>query len=164
MTQKNYPIFLFFAALLALSCTQIGGTLPKVPLPSDGKIVVSLNEEFQTIHSFGASDCWSAKFIGTWADEQAKNHVADLLFSLDTMDSGQPKGIGLSLWRMNIGAGSYEQGEASDIGDMWRREECFQDAQGKYDWSKQAAAKQKMLSWPYLLHRSSPKRSFCLVA
>ena len=140
MPPKNYLTLLLFAALVALSCTQIGGALPRVPLPADGKVIISLNEEFQTIHSFGASDCWSAKFIGTWADESAKNHIADLLFSLDTTANGQPKGIGLSLWRMNIGAGSYEQGEASDIGDVWRREECFQDAQGRYDWSKQAGS------------------------
>lgn len=139
MPHKNPLSLLFLAALLALSCIQIGGTLP-TKVPFEGKAVVSLNEEFQTIHSFGASDCWSAKFIGTWADEKAKNHVADLLFSLDTTANGQPKGIGLSLWRMNIGAGSYEQGEASDIGDVWRREECFQDAQGGYDWSKQAGS------------------------
>ena len=138
MPQKNYPALLLVAALLALSCTQTKGTLPEVPPFANVRAVVTLNEEYQTIHSFGASDCWSAKFIGTWADENAKNHIADLLFSLDTTAAGQPKGIGLSLWRMNIGAGSYEQGEASDIGDAWRREECFLDAQGKYDWTKQA--------------------------
>lgn len=138
MPPKNHRILLLLAALITLSCAQIGGTLPQVPLPADGKAVILLHEEFQTIHSFGASDCWSAKFIGTWADEKAKNQIADLLFSLDTTTNGQPKGIGLSLWRMNIGAGSYEQGEASDIGDAWRREESFQDAQGRYDWSKQA--------------------------
>ncbi|MPR35118.1 glycoside hydrolase [Salmonirosea aquatica] len=140
MPHKNYNILLLCAALLTLSCVKIGGTLPKVPLPGEARAVVSLNEEFQTIHSFGASDCWSAKFIGTWADESKKNQIADLLFSLDTTAAGQPKGIGLSLWRMNIGAGSYEQGEASDIGDAWRREECFLDAQGRYDWSKQAGS------------------------
>ncbi len=140
MTQNKYPSLLFFAALLALSCIQIGGTLPRIPPTANNRVVIKLNEEFQTIHSFGASDCWSAKFIGTWADESTKNHIADLLFSLDTTTSGQPKGIGLSLWRMNIGAGSYEQGEASDIGDVWRREECFQNAQGQYDWSKQAGS------------------------
>jgi hypothetical protein len=133
MASKNHLPQLLFAALLTLSCVKIGGTLP-----AEARAVISLNEEFQTIHSFGASDCWSAKFIGKWADEKAKNQIADLLFSLDTTAAGQPKGIGLSLWRMNIGAGSYEQGEASDIGDVWRREECFQDAQGRYDWSKQA--------------------------
>lgn len=112
---------------------------PAAPAPNV-KATVSLTAEYQTIHSFGASDCWSAKFIGKWADESKKNQIADLLFSTDTLSSGQPKGIGLSLWRMNIGAGSFEQGEASDISDEWRREECFQNAQGQYDWRKQAGS------------------------
>ena len=103
-------------------------------------VTVDLQKEFQTIHSFGASDCWSAKFIGNWRDEAKKNQIADLLFSLDTLSSGQPKGIGLSLWRMNIGAGSYEQGDSSKITDIWRREECFLDSTGRYDWTKQAGS------------------------
>ncbi|GAB4016936.1 glycoside hydrolase family 30 protein [Spirosoma koreense] len=103
-------------------------------------VTVNLREEFQTIHSFGASDCWSAKFIGTWSDEAKKNQIADLLFSLDTLPNGQPRGIGLSLWRMNIGAGSYEQKDSSAIGDEWRREECFLTPDGQYDWSKQAGS------------------------
>ncbi len=106
--------------------------------PVAAKAVVHLSREMQTIHSFGASDCWSAKFIGTWADEARKNQVADLLFSLDTLPGGQPAGIGLSLWRVNIGAGSFEQGEASGIRDEWRREECFRNAAGQYDWTRQA--------------------------
>ena len=103
-------------------------------------LTIDLRDEFQTIHSFGASDCWSAKFIGRWPDESKKNHIADLLFSLDTLPSGQPKGIGLSLWRMNIGAGSYEQGDSSYIRDAWRREECFLDSRGRFDWTKQAGS------------------------
>lgn len=106
--------------------------------PPAQTVTVNLREEFQTVHSFGASDCWSAKFIGNWRDETKKNQIADLLFSLDTLANGQPKGIGLSLWRMNIGAGSYEQGDSSYIRDEWRREECFLDQQGHYDWTKQA--------------------------
>ena len=131
------------ALLTTITLFSCGNTSTEPPLPPPGveasrKAVVSLGNEFQTIHSFGASDCWSAKFIGKWADESKKNQIADLLFSLDTLASGQPKGIGLSLWRMNIGAGSFEQGEASNITDEWRREECFQTADGKYDWNKQA--------------------------
>ncbi|WP_082111627.1 glycoside hydrolase [Spirosoma radiotolerans] len=108
----------------------------RAPLP----ISLNLKEEFQTIHSFGASDCWSAKFIGTWQNETKKNQIADLLFSLDTLSDGQPKGIGLSLWRMNIGAGSYEQKDSSFITDEWRREACFLSPDGQYDWSKQAGS------------------------
>ena len=122
------------AALLSL---LVFTNLSPVIVPAQS-VTVDLQQEFQTIHSFGASDCWSAKFIGNWRDEAKKNRIADLLFSLDTVASGQPKGIGLSLWRMNIGAGSYEQGDSSHITDVWRREECFQDSLGHYDWTKQA--------------------------
>lgn len=110
------------------------------PLRTSFPVTLDLKEEFQTIHSFGASDCWSAKFIGTWQNEAKKNQIADLLFSLDTLPGGQPKGIGLSLWRMNIGAGSYEQKDSSLITDEWRREACFLTPDGRYDWSKQAGS------------------------
>ena len=103
-----------------------------------GKLVINLNETKQTIHSFGASDCWTTKFIGKWADVSKRNKIADLLFSTDTLENGTPEGIGLSLWRFNIGSGSFEQGAASNITTDWRREECFQKADGSYDWSKQA--------------------------
>ncbi len=127
-------VLLSLISLTTLSSTGLAVQPPAQP------ITVNLQEEFQTIHSFGASDCWTAKFIGTWHDEAKKNHIADLLFSLDTLSGGQPKGIGLSLWRINIGAGSYEQGDSSRIRDEWRREECFLDGQGRYDWAKQAGS------------------------
>jgi len=99
-------------------------------------IVVNLNDEKQTIDNFGASDCWTTKFIGKWADTQKKDLIADYLFSTDTTTNGQPKGIGLSFWRFNIGGGSFEQGAASGIPDEYRREECFLNPDGTYDWSK----------------------------
>lgn len=124
-------------ALLSLGSKPID---TESPLHAPLAIRLNLKEEFQTIHSFGASDCWSAKFIGTWQNETKKNQIADLLFSLDTLSDGQPKGIGLSLWRMNIGAGSYEQKDSSFITDEWRREACFLSPDGRYDWSKQAGS------------------------
>ncbi|HVS95536.1 MAG TPA: glycoside hydrolase [Puia sp.] len=106
--------------------------------PAPLTLTVDLNQVQQTIHSFGASDGWTCKFIGKWANESKKNYIADLLFSMDTLPDGNPKGIGLSLWRFNIGAGSYEQGDSSGIATDWRREECFLNADGTYNWSKQA--------------------------
>jgi O-glycosyl hydrolase len=102
------------------------------------KIVVNLGDEKQTVSSFGASDCWTTKFVGKWANSTKKNQIADYLFSMDNDANGNPKGIGLSLWRFNIGAGSFEQGAASGIPDEYRREECFLNADGTYDWTKQA--------------------------
>ncbi len=101
------------------------------------KVKINLNQAYQTIHSFGASDCWSIKYIGKWPDAK-RNEIADLLFSKDFDANGDPKGIGLSMWRSNIGAGSFEQGAASNISSDWRREECYLNSNGSYDWTKQA--------------------------
>lgn len=101
------------------------------------EIRFSTNETFQTIEHFGASDAWSAQFVGLWPD-QKKNAIAELLFSNEVDAEGNPQGIGLSMWRFNIGAGSAEQGAQSGIRDEWRRAESFMNADGSYDWSKQA--------------------------
>lgn len=89
------------------------------------------------MHSFGASDCWSMAMVGKYYPESKKQQIAEWLFSLDTDNQGNPKGIGLSLWRFNIGAGSSEQGEKSKIKSEWRRAEGFL-TEGKYDWTKQS--------------------------
>lgn len=100
-------------------------------------VTINLNVEKQAIHSFGASDCWTTKFIGKWNNIPKKDQIADYLFSQDTLPDGSPEGIALSLWRFNIGGGSYEQGTASNITDEWRREECFLNADGSYNWNKE---------------------------
>ena len=126
-------------------------------------VSIDINHEYQTIHSFGASDCWAAKYAGQWKDENKKNTIADLLFSTDNLPDGSPKGIGLSLWRFNIGAGSFEQGNASGIADDYRREACFLGKDGKYDWSKQAggqwflkAAKKRGVKYLLAFTNSAP--------
>lgn len=150
--KKNTSFQILILALGWLSCSKgsSGGEDPPPPNPCmylgadtckqqpKTVITVNLNDVKQTIHSFGASDCWTAKYIGKWNDVQKKNQVADYLFSTDTLQDGSPKGIGLSLWRFNIGGGSFEQGTASNIADEWRREECFLKTDGSYDWTKQA--------------------------
>jgi O-glycosyl hydrolase len=158
MKKNNYFPLTFWLFLAGLhiglfSCGKKGSSDPVPPPPpspcvylgvdtcqqkTKTVITVNLNDVKQTIHSFGASDCWTAKYIGKWADVQKKDQIADLLFSTDTLQDGTPKGAGLSLWRFNIGSGSFEQGTASNITDEWRREECFLNADGSYDWNKQA--------------------------
>ena len=78
------------------------------------------------MHNFAASDAWACQFVGSWPDEK-KNVIADWLFSTDTLANGTPKGIGLTMWRDNIGAGSANQGSASGINDEWRRAASFMD-------------------------------------
>jgi len=79
-----------------------------------------INAENQTIRNFSASDAWACQFVGNWP-EAKKNAIADWLFSMDTLTNGNPKGIGLSMWRYNIGAGTAAQADGSGIKDEWRR-------------------------------------------
>lgn len=101
------------------------------------KLVFDYDSPRQTIHSFGASDCWRAQYVGCWPDEK-RNAIADLLFSSETDASGSPRGIGLTLWRFNIGSGSHERGDSSGVASPWRRTECFLNPDGEWDWTKQA--------------------------
>lgn len=93
--------------------------------------------EYQVIDGFGASDAWRAQFVGKNWPLEKRNKIADLLFSQEVDKSGNPKGIGLSIWRFYISAGTTEQGDSSGIGNPWRRGECFLNPDGTYDWSKQ---------------------------
>jgi O-glycosyl hydrolase len=139
---------LFWVLTLSMGCNK-GPSASSFPPPNSclfngvdtcqqkATLQVDLTKTHQTIHSFGASDAWSAKFVGNWANLAKKNQIADYLFSMDVDSGGNPKGIGLSLWRFNIGAGSYEQGDSSGIADEYRREECFQNPDGTYNWNKQ---------------------------
>lgn len=93
---------------------------------------------YQTIDGFGASDAWQCDIVGRNWPKAKREQIADLLFSRESDNSGNPKGIGLSIWRFNIGAGTAEQGEASGIHNPWRRAECFQKNDGTWDWTKQS--------------------------
>jgi O-glycosyl hydrolase len=99
------------------------------------KYKIETEQPCQTIDCFGASDAWSMDKLGRWPKEQ-QNQIADWLFSCDNDNTGKPKGIGLSIWRFNLGAGSEEQGDSSKIQSSTRTE-CFLSADGSYNWNKQ---------------------------
>ena len=99
--------------------------------------VIDTKHPQQTIEHFGASDAWSMQNIGLWENEKEVNKIADWLFSTENDANGQPLGIGLSLWRFNLGAGSAEQGDSSYI-NKGTRTECFLRFDGTYDWTRQA--------------------------
>ncbi|HVI44250.1 MAG TPA: glycoside hydrolase [Chitinophaga sp.] len=117
-----------FVLWMMLSCT----------LTAQKKIRITTypGKTYQQIDNFAASDAWSGQFIGNWPDNM-RNAIADLLFSADTLADGSPKGIALSMWRFNIGAGSAEQGDSSGIRDEWRRAASFLQPDGSYNWNRQ---------------------------
>jgi O-glycosyl hydrolase len=112
-------------------------------------VTIDINREYQYITGFGASDCWTANFVGQYWNEAEKETIARYLFGRGYGHDGDPEGIGLSMWRFNLGAGTAEQGNDSGIADLSRRAESFLIVPGKdgppesaaemsYDWSKQA--------------------------
>src|SRR5476651_1454653 len=112
-------------ALLMLCCILVRGQQNTV------SVNIDLSKTYQHMDNFGASDAWSCQFIGNWPKEK-KNAIADLLFSEDTLADGSPKGIALSLWRFNIGAGSAQQADSSGIKNEWRRAASFLNTDGTY--------------------------------
>jgi len=100
------------------------------------EITIDPSETYQEIESFTASDVWSGNFVGKYWDESRKGQVAEWLFSQQYDPSGNPAGIGLSMWRVNLGAGTLEQ-DGADIMPVQRRAESFLSGDGQsYDWEK----------------------------
>ncbi len=104
---------------------------------SINQYVISPNKTYQTIDNFGASDAWTVQYVGKWPEAKV-NQMAEWLFSTENDDQENPLGIGLSLWRFNIGAGSATQGmDSNRIDDRWRRTECLINKNGTFDQNKQ---------------------------
>lgn len=100
-------------------------------------ITINSNDKAQTIHNIGASGCWFSEPIGKYWTDNKRERIAELLFSRKMDNAGNPKGIGLSAWRFNIGGGTTEQGDSSGIKDTNHRVECFLNPDGSYNWDKQ---------------------------
>jgi len=111
------------------------GTLATTHL-SPLTVTINTRELRQKIHHFGASDAWSIQFVGKWSLEK-REAIADLLFEAGLDENLDPRGIALSTWRFNIGAGSSRQNDLRNFRDRWRRADTFynEDFSG-YDWTR----------------------------
>jgi O-glycosyl hydrolase len=96
-------------------------------------VTIDTSDTRQTIVGFGASDCWSIQHLGSWPLAK-REAVADLLFESGLDPNMNPRGIALSMWRFNIGAGSSRQNHITRPG---RRADTFfnEDFSG-YDWTR----------------------------
>ena len=132
------------------------------------KVTVDPDIRYQTIEFFGAADAWSGNFVGKYWNDDRKKEIADYLFSQDYDASGNPVGIGLSIWRVNLGAGTLEQ-PGADIYPYQRRAESYLTVDGKgYDWGKCAgheyfmqAAKERGCN-QFILFSNSPLVQYTL--
>jgi len=95
-------------------------------------LVIDFSRSAQTIENIGSSTGMHGDHIARHWNPEVVNAVADLLFSQKFDQAGSPRGIGLSAFRIQIGAGS--EGEESGIQTPWRRTDCFLRPDGSYDW------------------------------
>lgn len=102
------------------------------------KITINPQNEYQTFKSIGASGAWWAQIVGGWdhldeaSGKSVRDRIAELLYNKET-------GIGMGVYRYNIGAGSKHSGKGV-YSQPARATECFEVAKGQYDWSRDANA------------------------
>ncbi len=97
------------------------------------KMAVDPDKKYQEMEGFGASDCWLPNQIGQYWSAN-RDQLARWLFSKNISGSGEPEGIGLSMWRVNLGAGTAEQSGASNISAN-NRAEAYMTSTGAYNWN-----------------------------
>ena len=136
---KPSLLLLSIASALLAGCSDSDSPLtPDTPQQPDfvsveKAVSIDAGTTYQTMRGFGASDCWTADYVGQYWTRQ-RDAISELLFSTDIAD-GRAKGIGLSQWRVNLGGGTAAQGDASGIDEKTRRAASFLTGTGQYDWN-----------------------------
>lgn len=100
------------------------------------EVKINPGKKFQTIEYFGASDAWATQYIGDFWSDAHREKTARLLFSQKLDKYGNPEGAGLSLWRVNLGGGTFD-GNTSQIEPEWRAARSFLPENSETpDWSR----------------------------
>ena len=98
------------------------------------KININPGKKFQTFERIGASGAWWAQIVGGWehidpeSGKPIRDRISELLYSKNS-------GIGIGIFRYNIGAGSKHSGKG-EYSMPARSTECFEISKGKYDWDR----------------------------
>ena len=84
---------------------------------------IDINRTYQEIEGFGASAAWWAQEVGEWENA---SEILEMLYS-------EENGIGLDIYRYNLGAGSEDQKDYG-IYNRGARTYCFMKEDGTYNW------------------------------
>lgn len=91
--------------------------------------ILDTSTTYQTIEGFGASAAWWSQYVGNW--ENAED-IIGLLYS-------DKNGIGLNIYRYNLGGGSEDQKDYNlYVSDA--RTHCFLQPGGTYNWNNDEGA------------------------
>ena len=133
--EKENMIKSFICVLLALVQLAFPGFLPSFRTQTT---MVNTLMKYQTSEGFGTSSAWWSQTI---SDEDTAREIARLLYDKET-------GLGLDIYRYNIGGGEAENPDCR-IWDRTRRTESFyvfdeSEGKWKYDFTRDANAVRMM--------------------
>ena len=98
---------------------------------ANGETIIDNTAVYQKMNGFGASACWWGKDVGGW--ENSKD-ILSLLYDKES-------GIGLNIYRYNLGAGSMDDENLYVTGN---RTESFMKQDGSYDFDADANAQKAL--------------------
>jgi O-glycosyl hydrolase len=116
----------FTVGILTLASAAVGAPTSSLEVAT---VTIHPDRPLQVIEGFGASGSWWAQEVGRWP-ETSRREILQLLYD-------EKRGIGLTIYRHNIGAGSEAD---HTIQQPLRRAESHLRADGTLDWSRDAAA------------------------
>ena len=115
---------------------------------TNGETIIDDKTVYQKMNGFGASACWWSKDVGGW--ENSKD-ILSLLYSKEN-------GIGLNIYRYNLGAGSIDDENLYVVGN---RTESFMKADGTYDFNADANAQKALAQAKELAGNDLRVELFC---
>lgn len=138
--KKSVKIIISVTAVVlavAVAVTAVVLAYPSYAQKADLKITIKKDKTLNEFEGFGASACWWAQYCG---NSKYDEEITKLLYSKE--------GLGLNIFRYNIGAGEADN-PLSTISNPWRRTESFyvldeETGEYKYDFTRDANA-QKIL-------------------
>jgi hypothetical protein len=110
-----------------------------LPAQTNLQLTIRPDSVFQTMDNFGTSAAFELNEITEAWNEPNLDTLARLLFSTDTNADGSLRGIGLSGFRVELGACSHGQGSASNISRVTARSKCPLRPDSTYDWTQMDA-------------------------
>ena len=130
-------IFAVLAALVASLAPSAANAAAAAPAARAAAAPVTLavdtRRTAQEILGFGASGCWWAQEIGGWP-EAKRRELMRLLYDKKT-------GIGLTIYRHNLGADTLDDPTIGKPGSLHRAQSMLDTKTGRFDWSRDANAR-----------------------
>jgi O-glycosyl hydrolase len=105
----------------------------------DLQLTIRPDSTFQTLDNIGTSAAFELNEITDAWSRPNLDTLAMLLFDTTFKPDGSPRGIGMSGFRVEIGACTVDNGDTSRITRVTARSQCPLRPNGSYDWSRMDA-------------------------